>query len=123
MDLRAVHPSIRLEYASDVIVDAARTVLGISGIGRTYSDVAQEMRREIISELSKKFGASNVDASGNKAIRLKKLPGSRADLDIALTFTYYWVMWDANALQYRVVEGVAILGKDGSWTYNFPEQH
>jgi hypothetical protein len=123
MDLRAVHPSIRLEYTPNVMVDAARTALGIFNTGRTYSDVAQEMRRELISELTKKFGASNVDTSGNKAIRLKKQPGSRADLDIALTFTYYWVMWDADALQYRVAEGVAILGKDGSWTYNFPEQH
>jgi hypothetical protein len=123
MDLRAVHPSVRLEYAPNVMVDAARTALGIFHTGRTYSDVTQEMRCEIISELTKKFGASNVDASGNKAIRLKKQPGSRADLDIALTFAYYWVMWDADALQYRVAEGVAILGKDGRWTHNFPKQH
>jgi hypothetical protein len=60
MDLRAVHPSIRLEYAPNVMVDAARTALGIFNTGRTYSDVAQEMRRELISELTKKFGASNV---------------------------------------------------------------
>jgi hypothetical protein len=73
--------------------------------------------------LSKKFGASNVDSSGNKAIRLKKQPGSRADVDIVSTFRLYWVMWDSIASKYHVEEGIAIFGKDAKWTYNFPEQH
>jgi hypothetical protein len=123
MDLRAVHPYIRLEYASDVVVNTARTMLGIYDISRTLNDVAQEMRREIISELSSKFGASNIDASGNKAIRLKKLPGSRADVDIVSTFRFYWITWNLYTSKYDVAEGVALLGKNGDWTYNFPEQH
>jgi len=123
MDLRAVHPDIRLEYAPGVVIDSARTMLGIYDTGRTYHDIAQEMRREITRELIQRFGASNVDASGNKAIRLKKLPGSRADVDIVQTFRYYLVVWDFYSSQYHVEEGVAILGQDGSWTHNFPEQH
>ena len=83
MDLRAVYPYIRLEYGSGVHVANARASLGIYDADRTFSDVAQEMRREITGELIRKFGSSNIDASGNKAIRLKKLPGSRADVDIA----------------------------------------
>jgi hypothetical protein len=51
MDLRAVHPAIRLEYASGVVIDSARTMLGIYDTGRTYHDIAQEMRREITREL------------------------------------------------------------------------
>ena len=57
------------------------------------------MRREITRELVKRFGASNIDASGNKAIRLKKLPGSRADVDIVLTFRYYWVGAPFNGIR------------------------
>ena len=123
MDLRAVHPSLKVEYAPGVLVDAARTVLGLYDTGLTYWQGIQEMRRQIIRELSRRFGASNVDSSGNKAIRPKKLPGSRADVDIVPAFTYYWVVWDSDASKYQVKEGVAILGNDLNWTYNFPEQH
>ena len=123
MDLRAVHPAVRLENASGIDIHTAQMVLGLYDTGRTYSDIMQEMHGEIVSELRKRFGASNIDVTGNKAIRLKKHSGSRADVDIVPAFTLYWVMWHASAIQYRVEEGVAILGKDGRWTYNFPEQH
>jgi hypothetical protein len=123
MDLRVVHPSMKVEYASNVLVDAAKTVLGIVGTERTYSAVIQEMRQQIIRELSKKFGASNVDGSGNKAIRLKKQLGSRADVDIVPAFKLYWVEWYSYSQMYHTEEGIAIFGKDVNWTYNFPEQH
>jgi hypothetical protein len=123
MDLRAVHPFLRLEYAEGVVVDYARTVLGITDAGRTYTDVAQGMRREIVETLGSGFGAANIDASGNKAIRVKQLPGSRAPVDVVPVFRYYWVMWNGLARQYDVAEGIAILSKNGQWTHNFPEQH
>ncbi len=123
IDLRAIHPCIKLEYASNVDVDTARTVLGIYDTGRTYSDIAQEMRGNIIIELTKKFGIVNIDASGKKAIRLKKQYGTRADLDIATSFNYHWVVWNSYTNNYIVYKGIAILATDNTWTYNFPTHH
>lgn len=57
------------------------------------------------------------------AIRLKKLPGSRPDVDIVPVFKYMWVCWDHPALQYRQATVITVLGKDGSWIHNFPDQH
>ena len=123
MDLRAVHPGIRVEYAPGVTVEYAQNRLCLSDTGRTFAEVVQGMRREITRELRTRFGPLNVDASGNKAIRLKKQPGSRADVDVVPTFRYYWVTWNLVTRSYDVTEGVTIFGKNGSWTNNFPEQH
>jgi hypothetical protein len=123
MDLRAVHPLIRTVYANEVVVEYAEKALGITQSGRYFSDLIVEMRRQIATSLIEKFGAASVDVSGNKAIRLKKLPGSRADVDIVPVFKYMWVCWDHPALQYRQANGITVLGKDGSWIHNFPDQH
>ena len=120
MDLRAVHPLIRIEYAQNVVVEAAQVAHGIPQSGRYFSDVVADVRREIRVCLGQKFGAANVDGDGNKAIRLKKLQGSRADVDIVPTFNYIWMWWDELAGGYRRANGVTILGKDGSWVNNFP---
>jgi hypothetical protein len=123
MDLRAAHPLIRIEYAQNVVVEAALAAHGIPQSGRYFSDVVIDVRREIRLCLGQKFGAANVDAEGNKAIRLKKLPGSRADVDIVPTFNYVWMWWDDLAGGYGRANGVTILGKDGTWVNNFPDQH
>jgi hypothetical protein len=123
MDLRAVHPLIRIVYANDVIVEYAQTAHGIPQTGRYFSDVIVEMRRQIAASLIEKFGAASVDASGKKAIRLKKLPGSRSDVDIVPMFKYLWVWWNNPARQYWQNPGVTILGNDGTWIHNFPDQH
>jgi hypothetical protein len=123
MDLRAVHPLIRIVYANDVIVEYAQKAHGIPQTGRYFSDVLVEMRRQIVTSLVEKFGAASVDASGNKAIRLKKLPGSRSDVDIVPMFKYLWVWWNNPARQYSQNLGVTILGSDGTWIHNFPDQH
>ena len=121
MDLRAVHPLIRIAYANDVIVEYAQKVHGIPQSGRYFSDVLVEMRRQIVTSLVEKFGAANVDASGNKAIRLKKLPGSRSDVDIIPMFKFLWVWWNNPARQYWQNTGLTILGSDGTWIYNFSD--
>jgi len=123
MDLRAVHPLVRIEYAPNVYVEAAQAAHGIPQSGRYFGDVVTDVRREITICLEQKFGATNVDGDGNKAIRLKKLPGSRADVDIVPVFSYLWMWWDHPAWQYRYTNGVTILGKDGTWINNFPDQH
>lgn len=123
MDLRATHPCIMLEYDTNVDVVSAKTVLGIYDTGRTCNDIARDIRSALIFELIQKFGAANIDASGKKAIRIKKQPGTRADVDIAPTFNYSWVMWDVYSKTYVVEDGITILATDGTWTHNFPEQH
>jgi hypothetical protein len=123
MDLRAVHPSLRLEYGSTVDISAARSVLGIYDTGRTFQEIAHELRREAANDLGRAFGAQQIDASGSKAIRVKQLAGSRAPVDVVPSFRYYWVTWNAAALKYDVAEGISILSKSSSWTNNFPDQH
>jgi hypothetical protein len=123
MDLRAVHPLIKIEYAQNVLVEAAQAAHGIPQSGRYFSDVVADLRREIRLCLGQKFGAANVDADGNKAIRLKKLAGSRADVDIVPAFNYVWMWWDDVARQYGRANGVTILSRDGAGVNNFPDQH
>jgi hypothetical protein len=38
-------------------------------------------------------------------------------------FKHLWIWWDNGARQYYKAEGISILGKDGSWINNFPDQH
>jgi hypothetical protein len=123
MDLRAVHPLFKIEYARNVLVEAAQVAHGIPQSARYFSDVVANVRREIRLCLGQKFGAANVDSDGSKAIRLKKLSGSRADVDIVPAFNYIWMWWDDLAQRYRQANGVTILSKDGAWVNNFPDQH
>lgn len=120
IDLRAVHPLIRVEYGEGVSTNNADAALGLVG-GRALRDVNREMRSAIAEAFEDAFGKGEYDASGNKAIRLKKRQGTRADLDIVPCFRYLWVC--ASGSQYVSTEGISILGSDGSWTNNFPAQH
>jgi hypothetical protein len=123
MDLRATHPLIRIEYHQGVVVEYAQRVHQIPQSGRYFTDVVADMRREIAVAMGAKFGAANIDASGNKAVRIKKLPGSRADVDVVPVFKYLWMWWNQTAGQYGKSEGITILSKNGVWTNNFPDQH
>ncbi len=109
MDLRAVHPLVRIEYHPNVVVECAERVHQIPQSGRYFTDVLAGMRREIAASMGAKVGTANVDASGNKAIRIKKLPGSRADTDVVPVFKYLWVWWNNMASWYWKVEGITIL--------------
>jgi hypothetical protein len=123
MDLRALHPSIRIEYAAGAIPDQAYRQLGYYDLGRSYADVAAEMRRQLLVDLFACFGSENVKL-GNKAITVAGLSGSRADVDVVPAFQLHWIRRNMGALGgHYETEGVAILGMDGSWTFNFPQQH
>jgi hypothetical protein len=123
MDLRAVHRDIYIDYDPGVVRDYARTVLGYYDTGRTFGQIADQMRLEIARQLTGRFGVAHVDATGNKAIRLKALTVSRADVDVVPSFVLHHVHWDHAAGVYRTIKGVAIFGRNGSLTFNFPEQH
>lgn len=87
MDLRAVHPGVRIEYHWNVSdTAAADAALGINRTGRNLNELSARMRQEMETALSIYFGRANVDATGERAIHVKELPGSRAEVDVVPAF-------------------------------------
>ncbi|OLB79020.1 MAG: hypothetical protein AUI16_02325 [Alphaproteobacteria bacterium 13_2_20CM_2_64_7] len=123
IDLRAVHPMIHVVYGDQVVKEYADSTLRYAFGGRTFDEVAGQMRIEMARELIATFGALNVGADGNKAIRVKGVPGSRAPVDVVPCFNLHVVHWDTVAHQYFVIKGIAIFSCDGRLTINFPDQH
>lgn len=121
MDVRVQHPDLKVIYLDGADEPRADAVLGYALTGGTLGDTMAEMRAQLAGSLRRQFGAHRVDTSGNKAIRVDALDGSRADCDVVPAFTLQ-VVSETNG-SYGSIAGVAILGKDGSWTLNFPEQH
>lgn len=121
MDLRVQHPGLRVIYHKGVDSTAADHSLGYTRAGKNLSDTMAQMRAELERDLVLKFGAENVDTSGNKAIRVDALDGTRADCDIVPAFGLH-VINSGGGVPFAN-EGIAILGKDGTWTMNFPRQH
>jgi hypothetical protein len=101
MDLRAVHPLIRMHYGPGVARDLADRALGIAYPGPTLENTVTILRDQLAEALVYTFGGNNVDATGEKAIRVKELPSSRAKVDVVPAFRLMYV--DLNeAGQYRV---------------------
>jgi hypothetical protein len=123
MDLRAAHPDIYVQYAPGVISQYAYAALGYRSTVKNCTETSNLMRAEVGRQLADRFGTVHVDASGNKAVRLTGLAGSRADVDVVPCLVCHYVLWDQMAGVYRTIEGVAIFGRNGTITYNFPEQH
>lgn len=123
IDLRVQHPSLKIEYDSGVDWGNARMTFGYSDIGRTYAQIATEMRYQIVADLKSTLGKNNVDDTGKKAVRVKGVTGSRGEVDVVPCFTLHHVYIPAGGWAYNRVEGIAILGTDGSWTFNYPDQH
>ncbi len=122
IDLRVVYPAVYVEYDPNVVQSAAREYLGYQSSGKTYPQVFGVMRSALTTTLGDAFGYLKIDA-GNKAIRVKGITGSRAEVDVVPMVQYNKVRWNDYFRRYDVSEGVAILGGDGRWTFNFPEQH
>jgi hypothetical protein len=53
---------------------------------------------------------------------VKGVPGSRAPVDVVPCFQLHHVRWDSSRGQYLVAKGVAIRARDGTITFNFPDQ-
>ncbi len=96
--------------------------LGLVAADQSFEFVNRQARHHLTLDLIRRFGVNNVNASSKKAIKVSGLDGSRADCDIVPTFKLV-VFERANNGALAKTEGVAILGTDGSWTYNYPEQH
>ena len=127
MDLRVVHPSIRVLVDASVTAanDHAQTAYTYSG--RSNAAVAAELRNHVGTALAAKFGAANI-APGKKAFRVSAVPGSRADIDIvpALTLDFVTLCEGQTLLSPSYVgpvRGVAIYGTDGNEIFNFPHHH
>lgn len=122
IDLRVVHPSLKIEYAGDVIVDYARSALSYVDAPLTYEQIFNGLRASLVTDFNRVFGKSNVRV-GNKAIRIKGITGTRAEVDVVPAVRYHWVCWLPEQARFATVEGIAILGCDDRWIINFPEQH
>ena len=121
MDVRVQHPSLKVIYHAGVDEAQADEALGYTRTGKSLSEIMATMRAELERDLVAVFGEERVDASGNKAIRVDGLDGSRADCDVVPAFTLHIINTGGGSP--FASEGVAILGRDGSWTMNFPDQH
>jgi hypothetical protein len=123
IDLRVQHPSLKIEYRHGVDVATAYRQGAYYETGVSFGYTSDRMRAEIRSELVAAFGASAVDDSGNKAIRVKGLEGSRSEVDVVPCFTLHHIVGQ-TILSRTTVSGTAILSKDkANWTLNYPDQH
>lgn len=95
---------------------------GGGGARNTFTALQARMREEIVGDLSRQFEAKNVTPD-NKAIKIAGLTGSRAEVDVVPAFQLHFIDFIPDARRYSRTEGVAILGADGGWTWNFPDQH
>ncbi len=123
IDLRVQHPMLKIEYGPGVHAGIAWQQGGYYDTGVSYGYASDRMRAEIRSELIAAFGALAIDDTGNKAIRVKGLDGSRSEVDVVPCFTLHHITGQALLGQTPTL-GAAILSKDKtSWTLNYPDQH
>jgi hypothetical protein len=124
MDLRIVHRGIRVRYDPNVHVASANQILSYTFNGPSLASQNSRMRAEMVTALRAAFGAHNVDDTGSRAIHVKALSGSRAEVDVVPAFILHDVVWIEATRSYSTTHGVAILSKDASrWTFNYPQQH
>ena len=122
IDLRIQHPMLKIEYGSGVDAGTAWRQGGYYNTGVSFGYASDRMRAEIRSELIAAFGALALDDSGNKAIRVKGLEGSRSEVDVVPCFTLHHITGQ-TLLGQTTVPGTAILSKDkANWTLNYPDQ-
>jgi hypothetical protein len=122
IDLRAVHPLLKVDYDENVHIPLARQRLSDSDAGWSAEQVFTGLRTNLAKDLRARFGSTNVEV-GKKAIRIKGITGSRAEVDVVPTVRYHHVAWLPDTGRYHTREGVAILSTEGHWTLNFPDQH
>lgn len=123
IDLRVQHPSLRIECDSNVNFQAAYQAGTYVDTGRSFAELACDMRNEISRDLKACFGKGAVDDTGKKAIRVDGVAGSRGEVDVVPCFTLHHIRAGSGFAPFKTVHGIAILSTDGHWTLNYPEQH
>lgn len=120
MDLRVQLDGIRIIYG-DGVDPVATFSQNYIPLQRSLEQTGLLARAHLERDLIERFKQNNVDTSGNKAITVKGLDGSRADCDLVPAFNFH--LFQSYNGSPSKIEGIAIPGKDGSWTENFPTQH
>ncbi len=126
IDLRVEHPGLRVD--TDATVGdywSASSALGyeVPTGARRLPDIDRDMRYTIERLLVASFGRHSVDVTGNKAIRVRGVDGSRGDVDVVPGFTLHQISYSSLLTGYTTTVGFAIHGRDGTWTNSFPDQH
>jgi len=81
-----------------------------------------DFRRDVTAALAAYYGASGVDASGNKSITIKARDGYLpADLVPCTTYRHYSRFLEAD--QSSFVERIRLCTLDGTTVVNFPKRH
>jgi hypothetical protein len=126
MDLCVWHPAIKIKYDAQVDQIAAYDAGGYWDRGITLADLAAVLRTQVYAQLVAAFGAHNVDP-GKRAFTVKGIPGSRAPADVVPAFRLDHIRRGTGGSllfpQFETVEGIYILGNNGSETINYPRQH
>ncbi|MBO9424317.1 hypothetical protein J7444_06270 [Labrenzia sp. R4_1] len=122
IDIRIQHPLKRLAFGPTVQPNLAFLMGNYTDTQRSFFEIGRGLRDAILENLERDFGAANIDDSGTKAIKVRAVQGSRAEVDVVPCFTLDQV-FATGLLGNLTVQGIAILGTDGSWTFNYPDQH
>lgn len=122
IDIRVVHPTVLVEYSSNVIDPVGWQSAAYLPPALNNNQIFAGLRTNLAMDFRRRFGDVNVEV-GNKAIRIKGVTGSRAEIDVVPAVPLHFVSWSDAGGNFNTLEGVAILGRDGLWTWNFPEQH
>ncbi len=126
MDLCVWHPAIKVMYAPGVDQATAYRSGGYSNVGATFGELASRMRTEIYIQLVTAVDALNVNP-GNRAFTVNGIPNSRAPADVVPAFRLDYIRQGAGRSllfpQFETIEGIYILGANGSETINYPSRH
>jgi hypothetical protein len=122
MDLRVQLPAIFTHYMDQIPEAEGDLALGYTKTGSSFGSTLEVVRSNLLKDCIARFGASNVDGTGNKAITVSGLDGSRADCDLVPAFHLHAISRHPEGGYSRSI-GVAIIGRDGRLTMNFPEEH
>lgn len=76
-------------------------------------------RKAVVDALVAKFGAADVDATGNVAITVKEKPGSRPSIDVVPSF-HYRMYTKPDKLAYH--DGSCVFPREGKKIVNWPDQ-
>lgn len=123
IDLRVEHPLTVGYHQDEVARHVAQIMEGLIPSRRFAFDVAPRLRQEIAGTLRKAFGPRLVDASGQKAIRVRDVAGSRGEVDVVPSFRFQLHTSNTFPTFGRIIEGSILLAPDGELSFNFSSLH